>query len=44
MDLPGCVTFTRELNAKQQLSHHPLNPRLFLEELFIAYAALMGKK
>ena len=44
MDLPGCVTFTRELNVKQQLSHHPLNPRLFLEELFIAYAALMGKK
>ena len=44
MDLPGCVAFTRGLNAKQQLSHHPLNPRLFLEELFIAYAALMGKK
>lgn len=44
MDLPGCVAFARGLNAKQQLSHHPLNPRLFLEELFIAYAALMGKK
>lgn len=44
MDLPGCVAFTQGLNVKQQLSHHPLNPRLFLEELFIAYAALMGKK
>lgn len=41
INLLACVTFTRELNAKQQLSRHPLNPRLFLEEMFIAYAALM---
>ncbi|WP_295626627.1 DNA polymerase III subunit delta' [uncultured Nitrosomonas sp.] len=41
INLLECVTFTRELNTKQQLSRHPLNPRLFLEEMFIAYVALM---
>lgn len=41
INLLGCVTFTRALNSKQRLSHHPLNPRLFLEEMFIAYAAMM---
>ena len=41
MDLHACITFTRALNSKQQLSHHPLNPRLFLEEIFIDYAAMM---
>lgn len=40
-DLLECITFTRALNTKQRLSHHPLNPRLFLEELFIDYAAMM---
>lgn len=44
INLLECVTFTRELNTKQQLSHHPLNPRLFLEEMFIAYAALMRRE
>lgn len=36
-----CGAFARELNNKQKLAHHPLNPRLFLEDLFIAYAAMM---
>lgn len=44
IDLMECITFARALNAKQQLSHHPLNPRLFLEELFIGYTAMMRKK
>ena len=36
-----CTRFTRALNSKQRLSHHPLNPRLFLEEMFIDYAVMM---
>lgn len=36
-----CGAFARELNNKQKLAHHPLNPRLFLEDLFIAYVAMM---
>lgn len=44
IDLLECITFTRALNSKQQLSHHPLNPRLFLEEMFIDYAAMLRKK
>ncbi|MBP6058736.1 MAG: DNA polymerase III subunit delta' [Nitrosomonas sp.] len=36
-----CTRFTRALNSKQQLSHHPLNPRLFLEEMLIDYAVMM---
>lgn len=43
IDMLECITFARALNTKQQLSHHPLNPRLFLEELFIGYAAMMHK-
>lgn len=41
IDLLGCIRFTRALNPKQRLSHHPLNPRLFLEEMFLDYAAMM---
>jgi DNA polymerase-3 subunit delta' len=44
IDLLECITFTRDLNSKQKLSHHPLNPRLFLEEIFIAYGLMMGRK
>ena len=44
IDLPECITFTRALNSKQKLSHHPLNPRLFLEELLIAYRVLMNRR
>jgi DNA polymerase-3 subunit delta' len=40
LDPLACGTFFRELSNKQKLAHHPLNPRLFLEDLFIAYAAL----
>ena len=41
IDLLECLAFTRALNSKQQLSRHPLNPRLFLEEMFIDYAVMM---
>jgi DNA polymerase-3 subunit delta' len=44
MDVLECIRFTRDLNSMQRLSHHPLNPRLFLEELFIAYTAMMNRK
>ncbi|MDE2388678.1 MAG: DNA polymerase III subunit delta' [Betaproteobacteria bacterium] len=40
----ACGAFARELNNKQKLAHHPLNPRLFLEDLFIAYAAMMQQR
>lgn len=44
LDPLACGTFFRELNHKQRLAHHPLNPRLFLEDLFIAYAAMMRQR
>lgn len=43
MDVHACLAYARVLNARQQLSQHPLNPRLFLEELFIDYAAMIGR-
>lgn len=30
-------TYLRTLNAAQRLAHHPLNPRLFLEEILFSY-------
>lgn len=43
MDLIACITFARALNDKQKLSAHPLNARLFLEEMFIRYRTMMRK-
>jgi DNA polymerase-3 subunit delta' len=40
----ACGAFSRELNNKQKLARHPLNPRLFLEDLFITYAAMMQQR
>ena len=34
--------YLRSLINMQRLSHHPLNPRLFLEEILISYAMLMA--
>ena len=34
--------YLRSLVDMQRLSHHPLNPRLFLEEMLISYAMLMA--
>ncbi|MEE8288380.1 MAG: DNA polymerase III subunit delta' [Nitrosomonadaceae bacterium] len=34
--------YLRSLIDMQRLSHHPLNPRLFLEEILISYAMLMA--
>ena len=44
LDPLACGAFCRELNNRQKLAHHPLNPRLFLEDLFIAYAAMMRQR
>ena len=41
IDLHAFIDFTRALDLKQQLSHHPHNSRLFLEEILISYAALI---
>ena len=41
IDTKALVAFLRTLFFAQQLSRHPLNPRLFLEEIFFTYAALM---
>lgn len=37
------VTYSRSLLTTQQLSRHPLNARLFLEEMFLRYAMLAVK-
>lgn len=37
------VTYSRSLLSLQQLSRHPLNARLFLEEMLLTYADLMQK-
>lgn len=39
-----CAAFARTLNNRQRLARHPLNPRLFLEDLFIAYAAMTQQR
>ncbi len=44
MDLHACLAYQRILNTRQQLSRHPLNARLFLEELFIEYATMIEPK
>jgi DNA polymerase-3 subunit delta' len=36
------ASYLRSLIDMQRLSHHPLNPRLFLEEMLISYAMLMA--
>lgn len=43
LDIGACIRFARELNQKQRLSRHPLNPRLFIEELLFAYQALFTR-
>ncbi len=37
----ACIAFVRFLNIRQPLSRHPVNGRLFLEELFIQYERLI---
>ena len=44
IDLHACLAYVRTLNTSQKLVHHPLNPRLFLEEMLINYVAMIGKK
>lgn len=42
IDIKALITFLRSLQSSQQLSSYPLNPRLFLEEIFLTYAALIS--
>jgi len=37
------VTYSRSLLSTQQLSRHPLNARLFLEEMLLTYAMLVQR-
>jgi DNA polymerase-3 subunit delta' len=39
--LLGAVRFLRHVVRLQRVVHHPLNPRLFLEDLLLGYAALL---
>ncbi len=41
MNVQACIAYSRALNTHQQLSHHPLNARLFLEEVFVTYVQAM---
>ena len=43
MDLHRAIAFARMLYQRQKLSFHPLNARLFLEELFLDYAAMLQR-
>jgi DNA polymerase-3 subunit delta' len=38
--LPGLFAFQRELARARAVAQHPLNPRLFLETLFMGYRRL----
>jgi DNA polymerase-3 subunit delta' len=41
-DRVALLRFGRELSRARAMSQHPLNPRLFVEDLFIRYAATQG--
>lgn len=40
-DLRSLITYLRTLTKTQQLASHPLNPRLFLEEMLFSYIAAL---
>jgi DNA polymerase-3 subunit delta' len=40
---PALVTYLRTLNKTQQLASHPLNERLFLEEILFSYIQALHK-
>ncbi|SEN50481.1 DNA polymerase III subunit delta' [Nitrosomonas marina] len=42
INLRACLSFLQFLNARQSLSRHPVNERLFLEEIFIQYGRLLA--
>ncbi|GKS69389.1 DNA polymerase III, delta prime subunit [Nitrosomonas sp. PY1] len=44
VDLIAYTAFLRELSTHQKLSYHPLNARLFLEEMFIRYSVMLCSK
>ncbi|MCP5243253.1 MAG: DNA polymerase III subunit delta' [Burkholderiales bacterium] len=44
INLQACLGYLQFLNARQPLSRHPVNPRLFLEEIFIQYGRLLASE
>jgi DNA polymerase III subunit delta' len=44
IDIQAVIAYSRALNTHQQLSHHPLNARLFLEEIFVSYVQAAYRK
>lgn len=44
IETKALTAFLRMLLFSQQLARHPLNPRLFLEEIFFNYAALVDSR
>lgn len=44
IDIQACIAYSRALYKHQQLSHHPLNARLFLEEVFLSYVQAVHRK
>ena len=38
---PACIAYLQFLTARRLLSHHPVNSRLFLEDIFIQYGRLL---
>jgi DNA polymerase-3 subunit delta' len=41
IDMLAAVRFHREMVKLQRIAHHPLNPRLFVEDLLLAYRDLV---
>ncbi|SEK67617.1 DNA polymerase III subunit delta' [Nitrosovibrio tenuis] len=42
IDPRALITYLRTLTRTQQLASHPLNPRLFLEEMLFSYAMMLS--
>ncbi|SER20094.1 DNA polymerase-3 subunit delta' [Nitrosomonas sp. Nm51] len=44
INLQACLAYLHFLNTRQPLSRHPVNVRLFLEEIFIQYGRLLASE
>lgn len=42
--LAGMLTYARQLEGERRVAEHPLNARLFCENLLLAYAAAFGRR
>ncbi len=43
INLEACIAYSRSLIKSQGLARHPLNPRLFLEEILVSYARIINR-